>query len=716
MNTLPQEQLWHELQFLGIPHQVSDSHSWRLIVQRSGDEPLLSQRPTNIKLFSSSRVRLLRVVLASLTAAYLLLLCFHFVESGHQWTPLTRALAAHRGEPCESGKAPAGDEGGGEPTAEWTQFFVRGRFGDNSRLPFPQASGRRMSFGRVHQSVEADAEAGEGTSRGTVAVTPTARSSGNGLYLWENRNLPEDYGKRLLCLFDSMKEASKLCSSLLPALTCTQRMQVTYHVVRLIALDLGAASLIREDKEAKRNAVGDALINLIKRSLQLGGNQESNERVRSKLSKLMELVTEIKKPRQIGEEKSAETYKKKMITIVATAETVLNNCLCVLRGLLQLKEATSARSLPPKTVEQQLQVLKSLYSAHVDHVARDGCLRQHIVECQKRQRVYALLDREHFTVSKEAISPLRDLQNQIVQAVVTAGGLLPSQQSRTREHDSASGALEKPTGERKNQPKEQSRKSGDKPLQEEFVQTEHFPSDPKTSAAHRAVKVTHSPSTGIQPWRPDGPPRQGAGPVLLQPRTLSFSGRFRHPWPPVVSLQDISSARYLNAAQPHITGNRVVETHSYSHSNHTSFPVLSHLSVRQDTPRYPLLPRPPQPSGVQYTARPPHSVSSEQAYAGRSAAAPWVPPSPLPRVDVGEPSQRLEPPTPFQGGGYSLFGGGGIPPWLPFSQASPESIERRSHGSDGRPQEGGGAQGPMPDGQDEARDSFPSSRTWSGRQ
>ncbi|CDJ42450.1 hypothetical protein, conserved [Eimeria tenella] len=712
MNTLPQEQLWHELQLLGIPHQGSDSHSWRLIVQRSGDEPLVSQRSTN----ASSWVRLLGVVLASLTAAYLLLLCFHFIESGHQRTPLTRALAAHRDESCESGDAPAGDgEGGGEPTTDWTQLFGRARFGDSSLLPFPQASGLQMSFGRVQQRVEADAEAGEGTSRGAVAVAPTARSPGGGLYLWENRNMPTDYGNRLLCLFDSMREASKLCISLLPALTSTQRMQVTYHVVRLIALDLGAASLVREDKESKRNAVGDALINLIERSLELGGNQESNERVRGRLSKLKELVIEIKKPRQIGEEKSAEKYRKKMISIVATAETVLSSCLGVLRGLLQLKEATSARSLPPKTVEQQLHVVKAVYIAHVDHVARDGCLRQHIVECQKRKRVYALLDREHFTVSKEMILPLKHLQQQIAEAVVNAGGLLPSRQSRTREHDSASGALEEPTGERKNQPEEQSRQSGDMLLREEFVQAVHFTFDPKTSAAHKAVKVTHSPPTGLPPWRPDGAPRQ-AGPVLLQPRTLSFSGRFRNPWPPVVSLQDTPSARYLHAAQPHITGYSPVESSPYSHSNQISFPMLAHLSEMQGTPRPPLLPRPPQPSGVQYAARPRHRVSSQQTYAGRSAAAPWVPPSPLPRVDVSGLSQRLQPPAPPQQEGYSLFGGGGVPPWLPFSQASPASIERRSHASDGRPQEGEGTQRGMRNGRDEAGDSLWSGGNWSGRQ
>lgn len=94
-----------------------------------------------------------------------------------------------------------------------------------------------------------------------------------------------------------------------------------------------------------------------------------------------------------------------------------------------------------------------------------------------------------------------------------------------------------------------------------------------------------------------------------------------------------------------------------------------------------------------------------------------MPATPLPPMNVGEPSEWVRPPAPIQEGGYSLFGGGGIPPWFPFPHATPASFERRATASDGWPRpEEEGAHRLITDDEYEARRSIPRDRTQGGRQ
>ncbi|CDJ42455.1 hypothetical protein, conserved [Eimeria tenella] len=716
MGTPTREQLQQCMLPSGISHQGSEWHPRKQIDQRFAGESPFVQRKQNNKLFVSSWTRLLGIAFTSLAAAYFLLLCFRLIESARQWAPPARSLSDRQDESCDSGSVSGDDdEDGSRLTGGSAEGLELESFGEGSLLLQHEAFGfKGAAEGTQGEVVAAGLQspaAGEEAEADYVAafyeavreyVGGVASDSekplfAHDLHLWESRNMPVEEELRLVRLFKRMHEAVSSCRSLLPVLTRRHRLQLTNQVLKLLALDLGAIYLVREDKERRRKALGDSLIKLAKYALHHGPDGSGSKRLRGKLLTLTSLITELKQPRHLYKEKPPEKYKRKMIAILATAEVALKNCLGVLNGLLQLRQDTSAGQLPPRTVEQQIEVIKSIFRVHADHVARDGSLRQYILECQKRTRVYALLTTDHFKVSSDVILPVKEQKFRILEAVRAAGGLLQAQQQARVAFDSASVALEESRnlcGKHEGLREQRSLK----PPQKSFVETLQPSFYATTAAAQTGAESTRPPLAGVPLWRPDRPPRQGAGPVRQQPHKLGSSWNPQDKFPQLVSRPVSLPESRLSKFRPHAPTTGVLGTNPYL-----------------PPPQMPFA-RPPQPSGVQQTARPPHSVSSRQAYAGCSAAASLVSPPPLLRVGVGEPSQQLQPPAPFQGGGYSLFGGGGTPPWLPFSQASPASIERRSTARGGRPQEGEGAQRPMTDSHDAARYNFPSGRTWSGRQ
>ncbi|CDJ62711.1 hypothetical protein ENH_00023750, partial [Eimeria necatrix] len=384
MDTLPEEQLKQGMLASGIAHQGSDSHLRRQIDQRCAGESPFTQRKESNKLFVSSWTRLLGVAFTSLAAAYFLLLCFRFIESARQWSPPTRFLADRRGESCYSGSVSGdGDEGGSWPTGD-SAGLVLEDFGDGIHLLNHEASGSQVAAGGTRE-VDAEAASYLDISEDAAGFNPT-HTEDAGLHLWEGRNMPADQEERLKNLFGRMKDTLNLCGPLLPVLTYMQRMQVVFYVARLVGLDLGAASLVKENMEPERRAVGDSAIQLIDHLLQLVNNDTSNRKFRRKVEKLKILLEQIKQPRHIREEKRAQKYRMKMIALMSTAEVALKCCAGVLQGLGQLKEDPSKR-LPPKVVAQQVDVLKAIFDAHVDHLSKDGCLRQHILDCQKNTGV-----------------------------------------------------------------------------------------------------------------------------------------------------------------------------------------------------------------------------------------------------------------------------------------------------------------------------------------
>ncbi|CDJ62714.1 hypothetical protein, conserved [Eimeria necatrix] len=713
MDSLDCEQLRHDLPFFDITRQGSEPNSRQRFDRRIGDELVSSQLTGSKKLFLSRWARLLGVAFTSLGAAYFLLLCFRFIESVKQWSPPTRSLAAHQDRSCPPGNVRGiDDEGDYGATGQCTQDLVQQRSEDWGLLQRHQSSGLQGTAEVAQDEVD-NASAVEETTPENVAAVSSSMSNLQDfdLHLWANGNMPAEEEERLMRLFRRMLIAVRVCRSILPALTCRQRIQLTFRVARLVALDLGAASIVNNKKKARiRKSVGTSLVQLIKHSLGRVGEDECNTRHRHNLERLIILIDELKQPRQNEEEPRAEKYKKKMLGILATAEIVLKNCLRVLDGLALLWENTSAKKLPPQVVEQQLNVMKWMYDVHADHIARDGCLRAHIVECQKRTRVYALLDREKFTVATAVILPLRELQNQIAEAIRAAGGLLPSQRTSPRGPYKFSRALEEQ--QRKSQHEEQSEPSGSKPMQQNFVEevlppdlkqpqtwgpdganralegqaedrtsqqqeqrepSGHNPlwrnsvegapsSDVASSAASKGIEMGGSSPIISPPRRLDRLTRQGTEAALQQTPTPTFSGTSQDRYPEFVSPHDFPSPFGLSVFWSQTAREGAVG--QSSSLAQTSFGRTPHHST------------------VEHVTSLPHSVTLQHATVGRSADVHLVPaasPSPL---DSRESSGWLQPPAPSHEEYYSLFGGGGIPPWSPFSKAPAGSTNKRtaSHG------------------------------------
>ncbi|CAK51442.1 hypothetical protein, conserved [Eimeria tenella] len=707
MDTLVLEQLRHDLPFFDITRQGSEPNSRQRFDRRIGDDLVSSQRTEKKKLSLSRWARLLGVAFTSLGAAYFLLLCFRFIESAKQWSPPTRSLAAHQDRSCPPGNVRGIDaEGDYRATSRCTEDLVQQRSEDCGLLQRHQSSILQRAAEGAQDEVD-NADAVEGKTPENVAAVDSATSNLKDfdLHLWANGNMPVEEEERLMHLFRRMLIAVRVCRSLLPALTCRQRIQLTFRVARLVALDLGAASIVNKKKEGIRKCVGSSLVHLIKYLLGRVGEDGCNKKHRHNLENLIVLINELKQPRQDGEEHRAEKYKKKMLGILATAEMVLKNCLRVLDGLALLRENTSAKKLPPQVVEQQLNVMKWMYDVHADHIARDGCLRAHIIECQKRTRVFALLDRECFSVATAVILPLKELQNQITEAIRAAGGLLPSQQTPPRGPSKVSHAVE--GQQRKSQHGEQSEASGHKPMQQNFVKG-MLPSDVKqlqtrehdkasralegqaevrtsqqeeqrepsghnplwrnsvegvlyygvaTSAASKGIEIRGSSPVTPPPRRLDWLTRQGTEAALQQTRTPTF--------PP--NSQD----RYPEFVPPHEFPSPVGLSIVWSQAAREG--VLGQSSSLAQTS----LGRTPHQSSVEHVTRLPHSVTSQHATVGRSADAHLVPatsPSPL---DLRESSGWLQPPAPSHEEYYSLFGGGGVPPWSPFSKAPTGSTNKR---------------------------------------
>ncbi|CDJ62699.1 hypothetical protein ENH_00023270 [Eimeria necatrix] len=228
-----------------------------------------------------------------------------------------------------------------------------------------------------------------------------------------------------------MVRASKLCRSLLPMLTCAQRLHLTYVVMRLIALDLGAISLVREDMEPARHSVGDSLISLGHECLGGNGSCAKYEDFRAAIRELIDLVDKLKLPRRIYKEYDSLKYRKKMSTMMGTAGLALKSCLGVLDGLLQ-SSCGDSLEVPDAVFQQQVSVLEALYRVHASHIDKDRPLRKHILECQEQTGTHVLLDYQLAQNSYELIPKLRELQKQMREAVSSAGGLLLLQQPRRK--------------------------------------------------------------------------------------------------------------------------------------------------------------------------------------------------------------------------------------------------------------------------------------------
>lgn len=441
------------------------------------------QRPFKRKPGCSSSVRLLGISLISLAVVYLLLRCLDLTRERHRVVLLRRSLAAGDDTPCHGDDENNDDEEadkdgdvgnfglrelGGlleEQQVETSPFgHPAGQTERNLRWPsapertdprnFRGSHGFASGWENANAAALWGKDAGEregdklGERRRPLRYSqsrrgghPGPREQGGGndygeqmqietelinedtLGMWESRNVPPEFEVQLNGVFKRMMEAVSHCRSLLEALSERHKFQLSFAVIRLLGMQLGAISLVRRHLEPLRSCLGDALAQLGFDTLQHTAPAALVEKYHARIRDLLALVVELKHPRPHTEEGDANRYRVKMVTILRTAVEVVGYCLGVLEGMLKYKDGARL-SLPSSAIDQQIAVVEALYRTHSSQIAMDSLLRYFIVNSQKRLGINSILGMYHYRISGAKLPPLREMVGQIHEAVEGAGGLL----------------------------------------------------------------------------------------------------------------------------------------------------------------------------------------------------------------------------------------------------------------------------------------------------
>ncbi|CDJ41866.1 hypothetical protein, conserved [Eimeria tenella] len=620
--------------------------------QGYADGTLPAQRFNNGRLFLSSWAWRLGAGLTTLVAVYFLLRCSRLIGVERKSFHLTRSLAAAAGGLCHSKNAPDDDNGG--YNGRLRKFAG---FSGQQVLRDGSISRQDTSHGppRIAQEEEPDEflddmldEAGldeSGLDEAGLGSLPE-ECDGSELHLWEERKLPPSFKRRVLNVLRKMAVVPKVCSSLLPALTCAQRVRVTYHVMRLIALDLGALSLVREDLEPKRENVGDSLISLASECLQQSGEGVHLEGRRIAIRELMSLCKEIKQPRRHLVEKSPLKYKKKMISLLGTAGLAVKICLGALEGLSELMRNNSTK-LVESIVGQQADVIEAIFRIHSDHIARDGSLRAHIIGCQKRTGVFALLGRYHMHVSRGNILPVKDLRERIIDAARSAGGLLPPRRPCITDRRSNSSALEGAPLQMSSQPRKLYGWFNHDTLHRQFASAVQISLQPTDSAVTGGALTRHLPTTYPQ-WRAGQTFTRGIEPVMHRvPYSLVYHEGYQVQLAPPQFSQPLVGVPLAWIQTP-----RPAAAEAVLPKLPATLPPAGPQNLGTADYSQGFDP----PVSLQWgTFHPDGSGTLLQSASHESDGA----------LDASSTSPSLQavPKT----GEYSLFGDGGVPPWSPFT-------------------------------------------------
>ena len=465
---------------------------------------LCERRPHNNRDPYPLWIYLLGLTFTSLATTYLVLRCFNFERERRQVVGSTRSLAGGSDRPCDGDTNPDEEEvqalqaggfkvtsGEGDATRGFKGYEEQARAA-RQRLPSTTASGtfgqpsqhrsprrpgistpavgiskeplqhRNSSVG-VESALQYDVgkgmsgDVGGGSTepcvggavggleaRGDFGAEPEGQLHGNLLELWKQRRLPPHVEQQVVNLLQRMANDASLCRSLLPTLNASEGLRLTYEVLRLLALDLGAISLVQEHLEPFRLMVGDALMALGLEALEYGGYEGKLEEHRTAICELIQVIDRLKEPRPFTERPRNIKYRTKMTAILRTAEMTENFCGLVLGELLRAAE--SPQRLAGTGCERQLRVLKALYRVHSSYIARDGSLRFYIVLIQERLGVNPLLGQHHHQMAGQPLPPLQSSVEEIAEAVRRSGGIPPQVQKDTAQQQIESPSHVQPYG------------------------------------------------------------------------------------------------------------------------------------------------------------------------------------------------------------------------------------------------------------------------------
>ncbi|CDI86571.1 hypothetical protein EPH_0020560 [Eimeria praecox] len=276
------------------------------------DDPVAFAQHPFKRRFDTSLACLLSVAFSSLAVVYLMLRCLDLLRERYRMTPLVRLLSTGGGKPCRGVEGDEGD-GQGEEVGKGEGFGVgnlggpgefqvqEGHFGhwkwqmeENQRWSSAPATTVPGGIGGIHGLASGRGHATTAAleeeyvemlrqtnylsvrrggvhdlqSRGAPQFGPGRRGrknhssepveieawllEGETLEMWEDRKLPSYAEVQVVSVFRRMMEAASACRSLLGVLTQSQRLQLSCEMMKLLGLELGAISLVREHLEPLR--------------------------------------------------------------------------------------------------------------------------------------------------------------------------------------------------------------------------------------------------------------------------------------------------------------------------------------------------------------------------------------------------------------------------------------------------------------------------------
>ena len=291
---------------------------------------------------------------------------------------------------------------------------------------------------------------------------PGARlREGETLQMWERRKIPPYAEEQVVNLFQRMIGAASLCRTLIRKLTQRQRLHMAREVVRLLALELGAFSLVRGHLEPLRSKLANTLLQLSNEALQRSGQDMELEESRSNIRNLVALLSQLSRPRPVSEGDFPSLYRVKMLSLLRTATEVVEFCERVLEGLAEFLVVNKSKPSSDR-IAQQIRVVRQLYEVHSSYIARDSLLRRFILQCQKSISLQPLLCHRHAGISSLGLPSMRQLVEEIHRAVRDAGGIPQSPSHATKTHQNV--ALRSSTSD-------QQTSTSREPLDEEQRQT-----------------------------------------------------------------------------------------------------------------------------------------------------------------------------------------------------------------------------------------------------
>ncbi|CDJ50010.1 hypothetical protein, conserved [Eimeria brunetti] len=716
------------------------------IVPSLRDRTLSAQRSFKRKPPYPYSLGYLGVAFISLAVAYLLLQCYNLTRERSRLAPLTRSVAAGGGRECspnEGERKRTGDPESEEPWIADTEGTARDneagegtseqsarrerrrrRWTSPSRASSPRDSrrSRGSEYEREQKKRDPDAEREEGTPAEKPEKERSAESGrsipqyqlfggrfirglsvlhdqeqvnlesrlleGESLAMWESRNMPPYAEKKVVKLYGRMIKCVSLCRSLLPGLPRSQKLQLAYELMRLLALELGAVTFIPQHIEHLRLDLGNAIVDLGNDAVDSSTNKKRAIRHCKKIRKLITLVHELKQQRPMTEDNDPAKYRKKTISVLQTATTTSIFCLGVLEGLMMFK-AGERVELSQGEIDQRIEIIRALYRVHSSQVARDAALRYYIIQCQKNTRQFYVLTTDHLAIYLEKLPPLVDMLTEIQEAVSEITKREPKPPRPKPENIAAIPSLlsiqvrpprEAPTGTQ----------------QREVLTPPPSDSHPETSSPPESYRESLSPPLESHPESLS--PASGSYRESLSPQLRSYPESLSPPLPPYSRHEGMSRFQSLRAESPPPAlpplafpplpfGSHGVQYPSTAQLPVPHHPIVSALLALLQPQEYsiygvgyrvgygvapPEAPRTPEP----FPRRPSHfserggpSVGAHSYFRGRDESPPRRPsysdmPSTSRRTYSGGPAHTRVTPYPRHGN-HSSFDHGGRPGLLP---------------------------------------------------